>query len=420
MIGGCTRVCARWGNGLAGATMTPMSSHPLAFARSDDGRVVAGVVAGFSRRHGVDPWVVRGALVVLSFAAGLGLLLYALGAAFSEEAPVGGRAPRTVDPLRNASVACIAIGALAVVRSTGLWLGDALMVPMVIVVAGAVVLAVAREGELAPGQFAEVMSGRHARARIAVGAGLVVVGLVSVGLGRRVSGTVRVGVFAAAVSIAGVVVLVGPWIARLAQTAAEERRQRVRSEERAAMAAHLHDSVLQTLALIQRTDDPRRIASLARQQEHELRAWLFGDTARSDASLVAAVTTMAHDVERRHEVRIEVVAVGDAPLDAVGEALVAAAREACVNAAKHSGQASMSVFVEVGQAAVDVFVRDRGSGFDRAAVTEGHGIQHSIEERTARVGGTVDIRTTPGEGTEVHLHVPLVSADAVLATEVRS
>jgi signal transduction histidine kinase len=402
-----------------------MPANPLAFARSEDGRVVAGVVAGFSRRHGVDPWVVRGALVVLSFAAGLGLVLYALGAAFSEDAPAGASAPRVVDPMRNASVACIAVGVLAVVRSTGLWLGDALMVPLLIVVAGAVVLAVARDGELAPGQFppgqfAGVMSGRHARARIGVGAGLVVLGLVSVGLGRRVSGTVRVGVFAAAVSIAGVVVLVGPWIARLAQTAAEERRQRVRSEERAAMAAHLHDSVLQTLALIQRTDDPRRIASLARQQEHELRAWLFGDAAPGEASLVAAVTAMAQDVEKRHEVRIEVVAVGDSPLDSVGEALVAATREACVNAAKHSGQASMSVFVEIGEAAVDVFVRDRGRGFDRASIADGHGIQHSIEERTGRVGGAVEIRTAPGEGTEVHLHVPRSSADAARSPEVRS
>ncbi len=403
-----------------GATMKAMSTNPLAFARSEDGRVVAGVVAGFSRRHGVDPWVVRGALVVLSFAAGLGIVLYALGAAFSDDAPSGTPARRLADPMRNASVACIALGALAVVRSTGLWLGDALMVPLVIVVAGAVVLAVARDGELAPSQFAEVVSGRHARARIGVGAGLVVLGLVSVGLGRRVSGTVRVGVFAAAVSIAGVVVLVGPWIARLAQTAAEERRQRVRSEERAAMAAHLHDSVLQTLALIQRTDDPRRIAALARQQEHELRAWLFGDTARSEGSLVAAVTAMAHDVERRHEVRIEVVAVGDAPLDSVGEAVVAAAREACVNAAKHSGQAAMSVFVEVGPTAVDVFVRDRGKGFDRASIADSHGIQHSIEERTARVGGTVEIRTAPGEGTEVHLHAPRSSADQAPASEVRS
>jgi signal transduction histidine kinase/phage shock protein PspC (stress-responsive transcriptional regulator) len=408
-----------------------MSTRPLAFARSEDGRVVAGVVAGFSRRHGVDPWVVRGALVVLSFAAGLGLVLYALGAAFSEDAPVAGTASsRPVDPLRNASVGCITIGVLAVVRSTGLWLGDALMVPLAIVVAGAVVLAVAREGELAPGQFAPgqfapgqfagVMSGRHARARIVVGAGLVVVGLVSVGLGRSVSGTVRVGVFAAAVSIAGVVVLVGPWIARLAQTAAEERRQRVRSEERAAMAAHLHDSVLQTLALIQRSDDPRRTASLARQQEHELRAWLFGDSTRTEASLVAAVTAMVHDVERRHEVRIEVVAVGDAPLDDAGEALVAAAREACVNAAKHSGETSMSVFVEVGNQSMDVFVRDRGRGFDRGAVADGHGIQHSIEERTGRVGGEVEIRTTPGEGTEVHLRVPRAAADTPSTPEVRS
>ena len=171
------------------------------------------------------------------------------------------------------------------------------------------------------------------------------------------------------------------------------------------MAAHLHDSVLQTLALIQRSDDPRRTASLARQQEHELRAWLFGDTSRADGSLVAAISSMAQDVERRHEVRIEVVTVGDAPLDDALGAVVAATREACVNAAKHSGETAVSVFVEVGAQFVEVFVRDRGRGFDRSVVHDRHGIQHSIEERIDRVGGAVDIRTAPGEGTEVHLRV---------------
>ena len=273
--------------------------------------MVAGVVSGFSRRHGLDPWVVRGALVVLSFAGGVGLLLYAVGAVLSAEAD-DTTVVRPADPLRNLSIACMTIGLLAVVRSTGLWLGDAVMVPLVIVVAGAVVLAIARADDTAPSlsasALADVVHGRHARARIAVGTALVAGGLVAVGSGRSVSGTVRVGVFAAAASIIGVVVLVGPWIARLAQTAAEERRERVRSEERAAMAAHLHDSVLQTLALIQRSaDDPRRTVSLARQQEHELRAWLFGEDGRPADSLAGAMTAMAHDVERRHDVRVEVV-----------------------------------------------------------------------------------------------------------------
>lgn len=385
-----------------------MEAGSLTFTRSEDGRVLAGVVAGFGRRHGVDPWVIRGALVLLSFAGGIGLILYAAGAALSDESPpVASRPSRSADPMRNFAVAFITVGLLAVVRSTGLWLGDAVMVPLSIAVAGAAVLAVARADDLSTAQLVDVMSGRHARVRITVGTVLLVGGLVAVGAGRSVSDTVRVGVFAAAISIVGVIVLVGPWIARLAQAAAEERRERIRSEEREAMAAHLHDSVLQTLALIQRSaDDPRRTATLARQQERELRAWLFGDADRTQGTLTAAINAMAQEVEQRHDVRVEVVFVGDAPLDADLEALVAAAREACVNAATHSGERSVSVFVEVSPSAVEAFVRDRGRGFDPSvAPDDRHGVSQSIVARMERVGGVAAIESSPGSGTEVRLQI---------------
>jgi signal transduction histidine kinase len=398
--------------GSRSATINTMDAGPLAFERSDEGRLVAGVVAGFSRRHGVDPMVVRGALAVLSFAAGLGLLLYALGASVSRPAPA--RDAHTtpaapVDMRRNISVALIALGLLLLVRSTGLWLGDAVMVPLVVLAAGVVVLGVVRtEGDRGT-QLAELVSGRHARARVVLGAGLLVLGLVAVGTTDSVSGTLRVSVFAAAASIAGVALLLGPWITGLAQSAAEERRDRIRAEERAAMAAHLHDSVLQTLALIQRNaDDPRRTASLARQQEHELRAWLFGDASPAGATLSGAMQLMVREVEQRYDVRIDLVLVGDAPLDDAGEALAAAAREACVNAAKHSGDPAVSVYVEVSADGMEAFVRDRGRGFDRAAATfnDRHGIAQSIEARIDRVGGAAEIDSTPGDGTEVHLRVP--------------
>jgi signal transduction histidine kinase len=219
---------------------------------------------------------------------------------------------------------------------------------------------------------------------------------------------VRVGAVATACSIIGVALVIGPWITGLAQTAAEDRRERIRSEEREAMAAHLHDSVLQTLALIQRTaDDPRRTAALARQQEHELRAWLFGVDDRGDDTLAGALGAMAREVEQRYAVRVEVVVVGDVALDGDLDALCAAAREACVNAAKHSGEDRLSLYAEVLDTKVEVFVRDRGRGFDRTvAPADRHGIAQSIEARLERVGGAATIDTRPGEGTEVHLVVP--------------
>jgi signal transduction histidine kinase len=283
------------------------------------------------------------------------------------------------------------------------------MAPLTVLVAGVVVLGVVRSDDDDATRLSELMSGEHARVRVLVGAGLLVVGLLAVGTADRVSGTVRISVFAAAASIAGVALLLGPWIAGLAQAAAEERGQRIRVEEREAMAAHLHDSVLQTLALIQRNaDDPRRTASLARQQEHELRAWLFGVASDESASLAGAMQAMARDVEQRHDVRVELVMVGDAPLDDDAAALVAATREACVNAAKHSGERSVSVYAEVGTTAMEAFVRDRGKGFDRSApVIDRHGIAQSIEGRMERVGGTALIDTAPGQGTEVHVRVPL-------------
>ena len=187
------------------------------------------------------------------------------------------------------------------------------------------------------------------------------------------------------------------------------------------MAAHLHDSVLQTLALIQRTaDDPRRTASLARQQEHELRAWLFGgDASTIDGAvdtLASAVRAMAREVEQRHDTRVEVVLVGDEPYDESLVALVSAMREACVNSAKHSGTTDVSIYVEATPTAVEAWVRDRGRGFDPTAPHEGHGIAQSIHARIERVGGTADIASADGQGTEVHLTVPRHDRAATEAT----
>jgi signal transduction histidine kinase len=202
---------------------------------------------------------------------------------------------------------------------------------------------------------------------------------------------------------------------------AAERADRALAEERARTAAHLHDSVLQTLALIQRrSDDPDEVARLARSQERSLRDWLAGrpvgaDAAAPDrpATLKVALDEQVAEVEALHRITVEVVQVGDAPLDAGGEALVAAAREAMVNAAKHAGVAQVDVFAEVDPSALTVFVRDRGAGFDPTAVPpDRSGLRGSITERMRTAGGEAVVRSTPGAGTEVELRLPR-SAPAV-------
>ncbi len=390
----------------------------LGFRRRDSGRVVAGLAGGFADQHGADARVVRGALVVLAALGGLGLIVYAVLALLADSsAPVGPPAP--LDQRRNAAVGFVTLGLVCLVRSTYVWLGDPVMVPLIVIVAGVVVLG-AFGDRAAGGQrrspltaATDMLSGHHARARVLVGSTLIASGLIWVGAGRQVSGGLRTGIIATAASVVGVAILLAPWLTRLAQEVADERRQRVRSEERAAVAEHLHDSVLQTLALIQRSaDDPRRTITLARQQEHELRTWLYGDRSGGAATLSTALDELVAEIEARYDVRIELVVVGDRSMDDELAALCGAVREACVNASRHSGVDAVAVYIEVAGGAVDAFIRDRGRGFDplavrRAGATGAHrGISQSIEARVERIGGSARIDSTPEVGTEVHLHVP--------------
>ncbi len=182
-----------------------------------------------------------------------------------------------------------------------------------------------------------------------------------------------------------------------------------RAEEKSRVAAHLHDSVLQTLALIQRESvDPARVVALARRQERELRDWLFGTTGLESAGLAEAVRRVAAEIEESYRVKVEVVAVGEASsLHPAAEALVGAAREAMINAAKHSGAETISVYVEADATLLRLFVRDRGVGFDPEAVAlDRRGLHDSIARRVVQVGGTSEIRSTPGQGTEIYLEVP--------------
>jgi signal transduction histidine kinase len=234
-----------------------------------------------------------------------------------------------------------------------------------------------------------------------------------------------------AILVAGLLALVGvvvfPWLFLLARTVTRERAARVRAEERAEVATHLHDSVLQTLTLIQkRRGDPGEMARLARHAERELRGWLYGATDAAGRStgppqddLVAALRAAAAEVEDRHGIAVELVTVGTCRLDERARAVAGAASEALTNAAKHAGVPRVSVFAEVADGQVLVVVRDRGRGFDQAAAggpgggPEGpgrRGIPDSIVGRMRRQGGAAAIRSAPGAGTEVELRMPVARA----------
>jgi len=222
-------------------------------------------------------------------------------------------------------------------------------------------------------------------------------------------GAARDAAFTSIVAIFALALILAPFIWRLGRNLAEERSERVRSQERAEMAAHLHDSVLQTLTLMQkRADDPREVAALARRQERELRGWLAGEEgAGAGDGFAAALRSAAEEVEDAYLVKIEVVTVGDRPLDEGGSAVVGAAREALTNAAKFAADGGpISVYAEVGESGIEAFVRDRGPGFDPDdAPADRRGVRESIVGRMQRHGGLATIAAVPGAGTEVALRI---------------
>jgi signal transduction histidine kinase len=242
------------------------------------------------------------------------------------------------------------------------------------------------------------------------GTGVLVSGHESLRVLRPLGGAVLV--------LASIAILLGPWWLGIARDLVEERRARIRAEERADMAARVHDSVLQTLAMIQRrADQPQQVIQLARAQERELRSWLFdgrapGSLDGEDMTLAAGVRQIQQEVEAQHGVAVEAVTVGDCGLDDDLAALLAAAREATVNAVKWSGADVVSLFAEVEQEAVSLFVRDRGRGFDPAGVPgDRKGLAESIHARMARRGGSATVRSAPGQGTEVSLTMPRAAGE---------
>ncbi|HEX5297785.1 MAG TPA: ATP-binding protein, partial [Streptosporangiaceae bacterium] len=213
-----------------------------------------------------------------------------------------------------------------------------------------------------------------------------------------------------------IVLILGPWWLRIIRDLGVERQAKARAEERVDIASRVHDSVLQTLALIQRrADDPQKVVQLARMQERELRSWLFEgkdpNTEEEVLTVTAEVRKIQEDIESRYGVPVEAVTVGDCDLDDNLSALMAAAREATVNAAKWSGASVISLFAEVEPGEVAIVVRDRGKGFDPELVPEDRkGLAESVRGRMARRGGTAIVNSAPGEGTKVTLKMARIAA----------
>lgn len=377
---------------------------PEGLRRAGDDRVAAGVAGGVGRSLGVDPTVVRLALVVLTFANGLGAALYLAGWALLPDDAVDAATERVERPPtaeRAVGLGLLTLGTVLLFARAGL------VLPAEVV--WAVALSAVGFG-LVWARTDEQDRTRGLLLRAGGGGVLLVVGLgVLFASGGVLSTIGGLGLAVLATGV-GVTLLLGPWIVRLWRDLGVERRERIRSEERSEIAAHLHDSVLQTLALIQRADAPGRARTLARRQERELRAWLFDERAPeadgAPTSLSAALERVVTDVEDAHDVEVDLVVVGECSMEPRLDALVSALREAAHNAARHSGVAEVSVYVEVEPARVTAFVRDRGRGFELDGVEPGRvGVRESIIGRMARHGGRAEVHSSPGEGTEVTLEI---------------
>jgi signal transduction histidine kinase len=382
--------------------------------RSARRRIVGGVAGGLGEFLGVDPVVVRIGFVLLTLCGLVGPILYAAAwAALPEDD--GTMIVQEQSPTRSAAAGMMILGILILFRQSGLWLGDALASSLALVALGFVVIWFhgddgqrqrwSRLAERMPDDpLVALLNGRGAKLRLALGALLLVGGVATFLAGTDLLHNAPGIVTAVGVTVCGATLIFGPWGYRLARQLADERRERIRSEERADLAAHLHDSVLQTLALIQRTDQPKEMVALARSQERELRAWLSGSRPSETDTLSGAIEASASAVELKFKVPVDVVKVGDAQVDDRIQVILDACGEAMVNAAKHSGTDRISVFVEVEPDKITAFVRDQGAGFDQGRVAgDRRGISESIRGRMERSGGSASIVTEPGSGTEVQL-----------------
>ncbi|WP_426592960.1 PspC domain-containing protein [Cellulomonas sp. McL0617] len=414
----------------------------LPLRRPVRGRWFGGVALGLAAHLDLPVALVRLAFVVLTPVAGIGPVLYAF---WWLSIPVGdpadaaqavrpstltrlARRQNIVEPGRQIPVTDIAIGAVLVIAAVLLiavragadvqvdWL-----LPALIVLAG-LWLAWSQLDAAQRDRLRDRAGGRTPVSVLRVAGGILLAGvgvllLIGLASGQGVEpATLAQSIIAAIVMLGGVALVLTPWWLRLVRELGDERAARARESERADIAAHLHDSVLQTLALIRsRADDSAEVARMARAQERELREWLYDDRPAPGTSLAASLREIVAEVEDSRSgpsgdpVAIESVVVGDRVPDADTEALLQATREALVNAVVH-GLPPVSLYLEVGASQVEVFVRDHGEGFDLDEVaSDRFGVRESIMGRVRRRGGTATVTCRPGHGTEVHLLVPVSS-----------
>lgn len=399
--------------------------------RVPDGAWLGGVCSGLAAHLGIPVLVFRVAFVALFCTQFIGALLYAvlwlvlptqpkhLAPGLEAHTRAGMRTasngPQATDVGAFVALGVFGVGVVWLVQLSGWGVPPGIFWPVTVACVGAaLVWRQADQGRLSADRVGprswldRLLAGGGWPAVLRIGVGLLLVGaavvmiLVSQSDLRQLPQVLAM----TALALAGLCVVLAPWVSRSRAALEEARQARAQADARADVAAHLHDSVLQTLALIQKqSTDARTVEALARRQERELRHWLYGD-AEDEATFKAALTAAAAEVEDEQTIPIEVVVVGDHELTPALRAVVQAAREAMVNAAKHSGDSKVDTYAEVEDGRVEVFVRDRGRGFDPEAVPEDRqGVRGSIVDRMERYGGRAVIRTSAEDGTEVRLEM---------------
>jgi signal transduction histidine kinase/phage shock protein PspC (stress-responsive transcriptional regulator) len=396
--------------------------------------IIGGVAGGLARHLGLPAVWVRAAFLVLAVLGGSGILFYAglwlvlPAQPFQREAPGlesaarQGKRPGRIRRLADSgpAVALVALGLGLVLTAEAIFGGNGVLLWAIVLAVLGFGLLWRQADEAQRSRWLDqseklnpvraVFGGGGWAAYVRVGAGFALI-VAAMALFAARHGHVRQVtdvLFSAALGGIGLAIILGPWVWRLTNDLAAERAERVRTQERADLAAHLHDSVLQTLALIQKNAaDAPTVARLARSQERDLRSWLFDASPAGDRTLAGALREVVGEIEDTYGVDVELVTVGDVDLDEALAPLVAATREAATNAAKHAGTPAVDVYAEVSPAALEVFVRDRGHGFDPETVpADRQGVRNSILDRMTRHGGTAEIRSTPETGTEVRLTLP--------------
>jgi signal transduction histidine kinase len=387
---------------------------PLRRSRSD--RMVAGVAAGIAQHVRVPVTTIRIAFLALLAAHGLGAVLYAIYWAVLKDEDA--TTPIHRDLRRILPFAALGIGVIVVMiilsGADGISLAAGWLVALVVVGAGLI------WHQAEPNQvtrFGRVFSDRRPTFVLSLVGGGILVSIGVIGLatvfypgtkGPSLS-VVAISALFAIIALAGVGIVAAPALWRTATALRAEKEGRIREQERAELAAMIHDQVLHTLALIQRNSaDPNAVNRLARGQERSLRNWLYKPMGSASQFFAAAVEEAAAEVEDTFAVAVETVVVGDREVDERARALIAATREALVNAARHAKVATISLYAEVEPGEISVFVRDRGAGFDLSTIDDNrHGVRGSIVGRMRRHGGRAEIRSEPGEGTEIRLHLPV-------------